>query len=102
MSKDNDHPHRLVITNDGKREAERAAALLNLDTWCQALSLGANLALQHAEAHVKGETEVFFCTPEVAAMLTNNKEFIGALCEEGVVEWLEPFVLTKLSKRLNP
>jgi len=38
---------------------------------------------------------VHFCTPKLAEVLNSNPKFIEALCEEGVVEWLTPFVLTK-------
>jgi len=34
-------------------------------------------------------------TPEFEKLYENNKEFFNALCEEGVVEWLTPLVLTK-------
>lgn len=95
MSKDDDYPHSVLVNDKGKKEAERAAALLNLKNWLQAASLGLKLVLDHAEASVKGQTEIVYCTPEIQAMLKSNQKFIEALCEEGVVEWLTPFVLTK-------
>jgi hypothetical protein len=94
MSEDR-HPHHICVSDKGRKEAERAAALLNLKNWLQATSLGIKLVLDHAEASVKGATEIAYCTPETRAMLENNPKFIEALCEEGVVEWLTPFVLTK-------
>ena len=71
------------------------AALLKLDEWYHSFGIGLNLGLKHAEASAKGDTEVVFCTPYVAELIKNNQKFIEALCEEGVVEWLTPFVLAK-------
>jgi hypothetical protein len=48
-----------------------------------------------AEAYVKGKTGVVFCTPELEASIENHPDFFKALCQEGVIEWLTPFVLTK-------
>jgi len=90
-----EYPNRIAITDKGKKDMERAAALLNLEGWCQALSLGLHLVKDHAEAHVKGHTEVFFCTSKLKACIESNPAFFEALCQEGVVEWLTPFVLTK-------
>jgi hypothetical protein len=87
--------HNVSVTDIGKKEMDRAAALLNLENWCQALSLGLNLVKDHAEAHVKGRTEVFFCTSELKACVESSPAFFEALCQEGVVEWLMPFVLGK-------
>jgi hypothetical protein len=90
-----EYPHGLVITDKLKKELERAAALLNLEDWYQALSLGGFLAREYAEAHVKGNTAVFFCTSGLKTCIENNPAFFEALCQEGVIEWLTPFVLTK-------
>jgi len=87
--------HNVSVTDIGKKEMDRAAALLNLENWCQALSLGLNLVRDHAEAHVKGRTEVFFCTSELKTCIENNPAFFEALRQEGVIEWLTPFVLGK-------
>jgi hypothetical protein len=96
MNKDHDHPYTCSINERGKKAADMVAALLGLDGNGQALCIGLDLALQHAKASVTGgRTEVVFCKPELAALLENNQKFIEALCEEGVVEWLTPFVLTK-------
>jgi hypothetical protein len=95
MSKDT-HPHRLVISEEGKKQAEQAAALLRLDSWPEALSLGADLVVEHAEASVDGgRTQIIYCTPHVHNLVESNPDFIEALCEEGVVEWLTALVLTK-------
>jgi hypothetical protein len=93
MSKD--FPHIISFTNSARKKAERIAALLELDEWYQAFEIALDLALEQAEAHVKGETEIIYCTPKVATLIDDNEKFIEALCEEGVVEWLTPFVLTK-------
>ena len=95
MSEDKDFEHSIRFTDSVKKSAERIAALLKLDEWYHSFGIGLNLGLKHAEASVKGDTKVVFCTPELAALLENNQKFIEALCEEGVVEWLTPFVLTK-------
>jgi hypothetical protein len=47
------------------------------------------------DTNAVGKTEIVCCTPDIAALIANNSKFIEALCEEGVVEWLTPFVLTK-------
>ena len=95
MSKDKDFEHSICFKDSEKKKAERIAALLKLDKWYYSFGIGLNLGLKHAEASVKGDTEVVFCTPYVAELIKNNQKFIEALCEEGVVEWLTPFVLTK-------
>jgi hypothetical protein len=100
MSKD--FPHVIDCTDGFKRKVDRIAALLKLDSWHQALGYAVHLALQDAEAHVKGDTEAVFCTPRVAELMANNHEFIAALCEEGVVEWLTPFVLAKSKQGNQP
>lgn len=97
------HPHPLVATEKVKKEAERAAALLRLNNWPEAISLGANLVAEHAEASVDGgRTEIIYCTPHVHNLIESNPEFIEALCEEGVVEWLTPFVLAKSKQGDQP
>ena len=73
----------------------RAAALLNKDDWSKAVGEGMELVEEYAESCVKGETEVIFCTPELAACVENNSDFFKALCQEGVIEWLTPFVMGK-------
>ena len=85
-----------------QKNADRIAALLKLDSWYEALGYAVDLALQEAEAHVKGDTEAVFCTPREAELMVNNPEFIAALCEEGVVEWLTPFVLAKSRQGNQP
>jgi hypothetical protein len=93
------YPYNVRVSEKGKKHAERIAALLELDEWWQAYGIGFLFAIDHAEAHVKGSTEVVFCRPEVKELLENNQQFIEALCEEGVVEWLTPFVLAKLKNK---
>ena len=100
MSKD--HPHIISCPDSFKKNADRIAALLKLDSWHEALGYAVDLALRHAEAHVKGRTEVALCTPHVAGLMVNNPEFIEAICEEGVVEWLTPFVLAKPKQSNHP
>ena len=70
----------------------RVAALLNLDDWCQALDCAEGLTLKAAEEYVKGNQNVLYVSPEFAKLYNDHPEFFKALCEEGVVEWLEPFV----------
>jgi hypothetical protein len=95
MSKDKDQKHSICFTDSEKKKAERIAALLDLDEWYHSFGIGINLALAHAEASVKGFTRVVSCTPRLADLIESNPEFFAALCEEGVVEWLTPFVLGK-------
>ena len=49
----------------------------------------------HEEVYAKSRAKGIFVAPELAMLIANNPEFIEALCEEGVVEWLTPFVLAK-------
>lgn len=95
MSEDKDRKHSIRFPDREKKKAERIAALLQLDEWCYSFGIGINLALDYAEASVKGYTRVVSCTPCLAKLIEDNPEFIEALCEEGVVEWLTPFVLGK-------
>ena len=101
MSKDDGFSHGIQFADSEKKKAEQVAALLELNEWFYSFGIGLDLALRHAKASAKGNTEVVFCTPYVAELLKSNPKFIEALCEEGVVEWLTPFVLTK-SKQSTP
>ena len=93
MSKD--FPHAVGFTDKARKQAERVAALMNLDDWSCSCIFGLNIALQYAEQHVKGNTNYIFCTEEFDELVSNNQKFFEALCEEGVVEWLTPLVLAK-------
>ena len=95
MTEDKSFKHRISFTDGIKKKAERIAALLQLDEWHYSFDTGINLALAHAEASVKGYTRVVSCTPCMEKLMEDNPEFFNALCEEGVVEWLTPFVLAK-------
>jgi hypothetical protein len=90
------------ITKKIKKDIDTIAALLKLENGGEALGVAVELALLFAKAHVKGDTNVIFCTPKVDATIRNNPEFIAALCEEGVVEWLTPFVLAKSKQSNHP
>jgi hypothetical protein len=94
MSKES-HPHSLSFTDAHRRQFEQIATLLELEDWNLATVFSAELALRCAKARARGNTHVHFCTPKLAEVLSSNPEFIEALCKEGVVEWLTPFVLTK-------
>ena len=100
MSKDNDSRDSIRFPHKERKRAERIAALLRLSDWPHAFGIGLHFAEKHAEASVIGRTEMLACTPKLAEIIENNREFIAALCEEGVVEWLTPFVLAK-SKQSN-
>ena len=89
------YSHNLAFNDLAKKQWERAAALLGLDSWTEAIGRGGALTLKIAKQYVKGNTEVLCVTPEFKELYENNKEFFNALCEEGVVEWLTPLVLTK-------
>ncbi len=90
------------ITKERKKDIDTIAALLKLESSGKALGAAVELALLFAKAHAKGKTNVIFCTPKVDATIRNNPEFIEALCEEGVVEWLTPFVLGKPKQSNHP
>lgn len=94
--------HSIECNDEFKKMAERVAALLELESWYFAISVAMAMALKFAEAYVKGDTELVFCTRKVARLIEENPKFIKALCEEGVVEWLTPFVLTKTSQEAQP
>ncbi len=104
MSKDSDSLARISFPVAHKKCAQRIAALLELDDWPHVFGLGLELIEGHAKASVRGKTAVAFCAPKLKEMIENNPEFIAALCEEGVVEWLTPFVLGKAKDALpiNP
>jgi hypothetical protein len=102
MSKDKDFRHDVRFNDAGKRRFERIAALCKFESWNEAIDFSGKLALSYAEAYAKGDTMVHFCTPKLANVLINNPEFIAALCEEGVVEWLTPFVLAKPKQSNQP
>jgi len=94
-----EYPHGLRFSDAARKDYERIAALVGLDSWAHAVTCSSDLALQCAEEHVKGKTEVICVTPVTARLLQNNPEFVEALCEEGVIEWLTPLVLTKSAAR---
>jgi hypothetical protein len=83
------------FNDEGVKKLERIAALLELENPHKAVSLSVHLAALHAEAYVKGKTGLVFCTPEIESSIENNPAFFEALCQEGVIEWLTPFVLGK-------
>jgi hypothetical protein len=88
-------PHKIGLSNKCKKDLERAAALLDIEDWLDALDGGIEIVKAGAEACVKGKTEFVFCTPELKSSIENNPAFFEALCQEGVIEWLMPFVLGK-------
>jgi hypothetical protein len=98
MGKDK-FPHRIGITDEQKRKLERAAALLNADDWIEVDDMGSRLIVKYAESYAKGKTSVLFCTPDLADCIQKNPDFFKALGQEGVVEWLTPFVLGKSTTR---
>jgi hypothetical protein len=104
MSEDDEFPYVWKVSEKQKAKADQAAALLEIDGNGAALSKGLKLVFAHAKAHAIGKTQIAFCTPEVKALIDNNQKFIEALCEEGVVEWLTPFVLGKAkdASPINP
>jgi hypothetical protein len=95
MSKDDDSRESVTFPRKERKRAERIAALLELGDWPHAFGMGLHFAEQHAEASVKGRTEILTCTPKMKEIIGSNPDFFEALCEEGVVEWLTPFVLGK-------
>jgi hypothetical protein len=102
MSKDNDSRDSITFPYKERKRAERIAALLKLSDWPHAFGIGLHFAEQHAEACVMGRTEMLACTPKWAEIIENNPEFFEALREEGVVEWLTPFVLAKSRQGNQP
>jgi hypothetical protein len=86
---------RCGFTDEGVKKLERIAALLELENPDKAVSVGVHLAALYAEAYVKGKTGLVFCTSELKSSIENNPAFFEALCQEGVIEWLTPFVLGK-------
>ena len=92
MDKDK-FPHKVGLSDKCKKDLERAAALLNIEGWHAALEVGIEIVKAGAEAYVKGKTGLVFCTSELEASIENNPAFFEALCQEGVIEWLTPFVL---------
>jgi hypothetical protein len=102
MSKDKDSRVSISFPGAHEKRAQRIAALLELDDWPHVFGLGLRLVEGHAEASVRGKTAVAFCAPKLKEVIENNPEFFAALCEEGVVEWLTPFVLAKSKQSNHP
>jgi hypothetical protein len=96
---ENTSTYRLTVPAKLKKQLDKAAALLDLNDWIDADNMGSDLVIKYAESHVKGKTSVLFCTPDVASCVKNNPAFFEALCQEGVIEWLTPFVLGKSTTR---
>lgn len=90
-----EYPHVLGFTDKHKKIMERAAALLKEEDWTEAIRVGMRLVMNHSEQYVKGKTEIVYCTSELKECIENNPAFFEALCHEGVIEWLTPFVLGK-------
>jgi len=90
-----EHPHVLGFSDSCKKKSERVAALMDLDDPGVSYVLGLDMVLKYAEEAVKGKSSYIFCTKEFYELVNNNQKFFEALCEEGVVEWLTPLVLTK-------
>jgi hypothetical protein len=88
-------PHKIGLSDKCKNDLERAAALADLEGWLNALDVGIEMVKEGAKAHAKGKTGCVFCTPELESSIENNPAFFEALCQEGVIEWLTPFVLGK-------
>ena len=93
------YPHKLQFNDAARKRFGRIAALLDLDDWNIAIAYSGNIALQHAEQAVKGNTAIVCTTPEFDQLYKDNPEFFKALCEDGVVKWLTPLVL---AKSINP
>ena len=96
-----EYPHRLGFTDKHKKAMSRAAALLNKDKWSESVGIGMTLVENYSKEYVKGNTEVAYLPPKVAGLLSNNQDFFDALCEEGVIEWLAPLVLTGKSREVK-
>jgi hypothetical protein len=92
-----DKPHGVKFSDKSRKKWERVAALLNLDDWCHALAVAEQLTLMFAEEYVKGNGEILCVPSGFAKLYKDNPKFFEALCEEGVVEWLEHFVITNSS-----
>ena len=94
---DDKYPHLLQFNDTARKRFYRIAALLDLDDWKKAITYSGDIALRYAEQAVKGNTAIVCTTPEFDQLYKDNPEFFKALCEDGVVEWLRPLVLAKLS-----
>ena len=98
MGKDK-FPNKYSISDRLEKELVKAVACLDLKDTAEALQMGVSAVSKYAEAHVKGKTEVVFCTPDLADCIQKNPDFFKALGQEGVIEWLTPFVLGKSTTR---
>ena len=88
-------PHQLCFSDEHKKAMVRAAVLLGKETWAEAITIGMLLVTLCAEAYAKGKTSFVFCTLKEKSLFDSHPDFFKALCEEGVIEWLTPFVLGK-------
>jgi hypothetical protein len=89
------YPHKVGFTQEARKQFERAAVLLDLKDWTEAIDSGMYMITDAAESRANGKAAVVFCKPELAASIENNPAFFEALCQEGVIEWLMPFVMGK-------
>jgi uncharacterized protein Smg (DUF494 family) len=88
----------ITVTAEHKKELERAAALLDCEDWLEVLAMAGEIVIEYAQQYIKGKEAIVFCKPEFDKLYSENEEFFNALCEEGVVECLTPFVLIKSSQ----
>jgi hypothetical protein len=89
------YPHEVGFSQEARKQFERAAVLLDLKDWTEAIDSGMYMITDAAESRANGKAAVVFCTPELKSSIENNPAFFAALCQEGVIEWLTPFVLGK-------
>jgi len=87
------YPHKVGFSQEARKQFERAAVLLDLKDWTEAIDSGMYMITDAAESCANGKAAVVFCKPELAASIENHPEFFEALCQEGVIEWLTPFVM---------
>lgn len=64
-----------------------------------ALDFAIDLGLDYAKNYIQGKTAISFCEAKGAEIFNNHLQFFEALCEEGVIEWLEPLVLAGRAKK---
>jgi hypothetical protein len=98
MSDKGEFRHSVCFNDEGKKLYEKIAALLDFESWNKAIDYSCKLAERSAVEYVKGNTKAVFITPELELCLKTHPKFFEALCQEGVVEWLEPFVLGKVAQ----
>ena len=86
---------------ESKRQLDVITALMDFDSIYHSLAWAISLGEGIAKENAKGRTEMYCLKPELSNLITHNPKFFEALCEEGVLEWVKPFVMRKTEEAIK-